>query len=185
MKSFTLLIIIVLFLSLSSYGRGLDFTFQETDTIVEPLAKEDEQAIEEILKTRTAPKKEKIQYFQQVTKYGFKNLFNNYSYNPAMAYHNQVNPYAETYMQDYLQSHGSSLMKMKSWAPPYFSLIDNILSQYGLPRELKYLAVIESNLKSGAMSWVGARGPWQFMPYTGREYGLTVNSYIDERTDYF
>lgn len=158
--------------------------FLAGDTIVVPVKVEDE-IIEEIIKSDVVPRKEKVQYFQQVTKYGFKNLFNNLSYNPAMPYHNQVNPYAETYMQDYLENYGNSLIKMKSWAPPYFSLIDNILSQYGLPKELKYLAVIESNLKAGATSWVGARGPWQFMPYTGREYGLTVNGYIDERTDYF
>lgn len=48
---------------------------------------------------------------------------------------------------------------MKEWGTPYFNLIDQIFAQYGLPRELKYLAVIESNLNSGATSWVGAGGP--------------------------
>jgi membrane-bound lytic murein transglycosylase D len=73
---------------------------------------------------------------------------------------------------------------MKSWGLPYFNLIDNIFAQYGLPRELKYLAVIESNLNTGATSWVGAGGPWQFMPYTARDYGLVVNKNYDERRDY-
>jgi len=88
-------------------------------------------------------------------------------------------------MQDYLRQHGKSLIKMKDWGAPYFNLIDQIFAQYGLPRELKYLAVIESNLNSGATSWVGAGGPWQFMPYTAREYGLVVNNNIDERRDYY
>jgi membrane-bound lytic murein transglycosylase D len=74
---------------------------------------------------------------------------------------------------------------MKSWCMPHFNLIDNILTQYGIPKELKYLAVIESNLKTSATSWVGAGGPWQFMPYTARENGLVVNGMIDERRDYF
>jgi membrane-bound lytic murein transglycosylase D len=120
-----------------------------------------------------------------VTKYGFKNLFAQYNYNPALPYSAQVNPNAEGYMQDYLRSHGNGLVKMKGWGQPYFNLIDNILSQYGLPRELKYLAVIESNLSSRATSWVGAGGPWQFMPYTARDYGLVVNNLLDERRDYY
>ena len=142
-------------------------------------------AIDEVIKSTTVPKAEKIQYVNQVTKYGFKSLFKNYSYNSSMPYSSQVNPYAETYMQDYLQAHGSSLQKMKGTSQMYFNLIDNILSQYGLPKELKYLAVIESDLKSQALSWKGARGPWQFMPYTAKGYGLLVNGYVDERTDYY
>ena len=148
-------------------------------------AEPEEEAIEEILKSRSIPKKEKIQYLSQETKYGFKNLFKNYSYNSTMPYSSQVNPYAETYMQDYLQAHTGYLQKLKSTASLKFNFIDNILSQYGLPKELKYLAVIESNLSSTATSWVGARGPWQFMSYTAKDYGLQVNSFIDERTDYY
>ena len=182
MQRFFLLFFSLITIQLSSEGRER-FAFNEKDTLGEPV--KEEQLIREVIKSKGAPKKEKVQYFQQVTKYGFKNLFNNLSYNASMPYHNQVNPYAESYMQDYLETHGNALIKMKNWATPYFSLIDNILSQYGLPRELKYLAVIESNLQAGATCWVGARGPWQFMPYTAKEYGLSVNSYLDERTDYF
>ena len=138
-----------------------------------------------MLTSRALPKAEKIHYVNQVTKYGFKSLFKNLSYNSAMPYSSQVNPYAETYMQDYLQAHGSYLQKMKGTSQLYFNLIDNILAQYGLPRELKYLAVIESDLKPQALSWMGARGPWQFMTYTARDYGLMVNGNIDERTDYY
>ena len=141
--------------------------------------------INEILKSRELPKKEKIQYLSQETKYGFKNLFKNYTYNSTMPYSSQVNPYAEIYMQDYLQAHGNYLQKLKSTATLKFNFIDNIFSQYGLPKELKYLAVIESDLNSNATSWVGAKGPWQFMSYTAKDYGLQVNGFIDERTDYF
>lgn len=154
------------------------------DTILTSTEPEDE-SIEEIIKSRELPKKEKIQYLSQETKYGFKNLFKNYSYNSTMPYSSQVNPYAESYMQDYLQAHGSYLQKLKSEASLKFNFIDNILSQYGLPKELKYLAVIESDLKSNATSWVGARGPWQFMSYTAKDYGLQVNGFVDERTDYY
>ncbi|MEO6330143.1 MAG: lytic transglycosylase domain-containing protein [Ginsengibacter sp.] len=141
--------------------------------------------IDEVINSRTIPKSEKVHYVNEVTKYGFKNLFKNFSYNSSMPYSSQVNPYAERYMQDYLQGHGSYLQKMKGTSQLYFNLIDNILGQYGLPKELKYLAVIESDLKPQALSWVGARGPWQFMTYTARDYGLKVKGYIDERTDYY
>ncbi len=144
-----------------------------------------DETIDEVIKSKTPLKAEKVQYVNQVTKYGFKNLFKNFSYNSSIPYSSQVNPYAETYMQDYLRSHGSYLQKMKGSSQNYFNLIDNIFTQYGLPRELKYLAVIESNLKSQALSWAGARGPWQFMSYTAKDYGLLVNRFTDERTDYY
>jgi membrane-bound lytic murein transglycosylase D len=183
MMKFTFLLLTLLSLNFAVQARE-DFTYNPEDTSIVP-PKEEDKVIEEIIQSKAAPKKEKVQYFQQVTKYGFKNLFNNLSYNPSMPYRSQVNPYAENYMQDYLASHGSTLLKMKTWAPTYFNLIDNIFSQYGLPKELKYLAVIESHLSASATSWVGARGPWQFMPYTAREYGLHVSGYLDERTDYY
>lgn len=145
---------------------------------------EGDKIIADVIITKKAPKKDKVQYFSQLTKYGFKNLFNKYRYNSSLPYSSQVNPNAEVYMQDYLRSHSSSLLKMKSWGMPYFNLIDNIFMQYGLPKELKYLAVIESNLSTAATSWVGAGGPWQFMPYTARDYGLVVNGAFDERRDY-
>lgn len=148
------------------------------DTLVE------NAAIDEVIKTRTAPKKEKIQYVSQVTKYGFKNLFSNFSYNATIPYSAQINPNAETYIQDYMRHHSKHLTGMKGWGQPYFSLIENILVQYGLPKELKYIAVIESNLNAAATSPVGAGGPWQFMPYTAREFGLRVTSFVDDRRDY-
>ena len=175
-----------LFLLSLKAGNALDITQQQTvvDTIIitDPIEAE---IIAEVIKTKTPPQKEKVQYFSQVTKYGFKNLFAKYNYNPALPYSSQVNPHAESYMQDYLKSHSNSLINMKGWGQPYFNLIDNILSQYGLPKELKYLAVIESNLNTRATSWVGAGGPWQFMPYTARDYGLVVNNILDERRDYY
>jgi len=154
----------------------------DTSIITETI---DDAIIAEVIKTKAPPEKEKVQYFSQVTKYGFKNLFAKYNYNSALPYSSQVNPHAESYMQDYLKSHSNNLIKMKGWGQPYFNLIDNVLSQYGLPRELKYLAVIESNLSTKATSWVGAGGPWQFMPYTARDYGLVVNNVLDERRDYY
>ncbi len=163
------------------------FAQEEPSVTQDPVAVDtssENQLIEEVIKEKTTPRKETVQYLNQFTKYGFKNLFSKYSYNPALPYSSQVNPYAESFMQDYLRAHGSSLVKMKSWGVPYFNLIDQIFLQYGIPREMKYLAVIESNLNTGATSNVGAGGPWQFMPYTARDYGLVVTPAYDERRDY-
>lgn len=96
-----------------------------------------------------------------------------------------LNPRAIPFVKDYLDIHQRRLINMKSTALPYFTMIENILKEQGLPPELKYLAVIESDLKSNAVSWAGAVGPWQFMPETGRLMGLTVNQQIDERRDLY
>jgi membrane-bound lytic murein transglycosylase D len=66
----------------------------------------------------------------------------------------------------------------------YFPMIENIFDSYGLPAEFKYLAIIESALNPNAVNRrSGATGMWQFMYSTGRLYGLTINSVIDERKD--
>ncbi len=155
-----------------------------SDTLI-PEEKKEDSLIEEVLKSRVAPQKEKVEYFNQVTRYGFKNLFTSNGYNNAIPYTAQINPNAEIFVQDYMKGHSKYLLNMKGWGAPYFNLIENVLIQYGLPRELKYIAVIESNLNPGVTSNKGAGGPWQFMPYTAREYGLTVNPFLDERRDYY
>jgi membrane-bound lytic murein transglycosylase D len=65
----------------------------------------------------------------------------------------------------------------------YFPMIEEELVRAGLPIELRTLAVIESALNPLATSSVGAKGIWQFMPVTGKEYGLEINSLVDERCD--
>ena len=65
----------------------------------------------------------------------------------------------------------------------YFPMIDDILEKYGVPLEFRYLAIIESALNPKAVSRAGAAGMWQFMPSTGRMYGLEINSLVDERRD--
>lgn len=95
----------------------------------------------------------------------------------------QLNPLAVTFVEGYVEKFGKMMGEMKGWGKPYFDVMDNILAQHGLPKELKYLAVIESNLKSNARSWAGAVGPWQFMPATARNMGLKIGKNYDERRD--
>ncbi len=121
---------------------------------------------------------------QSDLKYGFKDLFIHSSFGDGISV-DELNPRAINFVQDYIGKHGKKLEAMKDWGKPYFDMMDAVMIQHGLPRELKYLAVIESHLKSSAVSWAGAVGPWQFMPSTARRFGLKVNSKLDERTNYY
>ncbi|MDO4158957.1 MAG: transglycosylase SLT domain-containing protein [Prevotellaceae bacterium] len=65
----------------------------------------------------------------------------------------------------------------------YMPIFEEALEAYGLPLELKYLPIIESALNPKATSHAGAAGLWQFMVATGKQYGLEINSLVDERRD--
>ena len=65
----------------------------------------------------------------------------------------------------------------------YFPIIEQYLASYGLPDDLKYLVIVESQANPHATSSVGAVGLWQLMPETARRYGLTVNDIQDDRKD--
>ncbi len=65
----------------------------------------------------------------------------------------------------------------------YFPIFEQVFKERGIPDELKYLAIVESGLNPRALSKAGAAGLWQFMPPTGRSFGLYIDEYIDERLD--
>lgn len=66
----------------------------------------------------------------------------------------------------------------------YVPIFWDILEEYDLPRDLVFLAMVESGFSPQAYSWAHAAGAWQFMPYTGRHYGLRVGFWVDERRDF-
>ena len=109
----------------------------------------------------------------------FKDLFENDATTGA-----RLNPRAISFVADYMEKNTKDLSEMKDWGRPFFNLMDGILVSHNLPKELKYLAVIESELNRGAVSRVGAVGPWQFMPTTARLLGLKVTKRVDDRTNY-
>ena len=96
----------------------------------------------------------------------------------------QLNAKGVSFIESYMEKQGPSLLKMKTWARPYFNLYDQILTKNGIPVELKYLSVIESSLSSNLVSWAGAAGPWQIMPEEAKRLGLKLLP-IDERMDYY
>lgn len=89
----------------------------------------------------------------------------------------------EHYVDQYTARHPSTSERLLGQASVYFPMIENIIREKNMPEELKYLAVIESGLRPAVKSKVGATGMWQFMRSTGKMYGLTINSTVDERKD--
>ena len=71
--------------------------------------------------------------------------------------------------------------KTMGYAYYYFPMLEEELAIAGVPIELRALAIVESGLSPTALSRAGAKGLWQFMPVTAREYGLEINSLVDER----
>ena len=94
--------------------------------------------------------------------------------------YNQV---VRSFILRYTRRNPKQLAALQRKAEYYFPLFEDILCRYDIPYELCYLPVIESALNPMAHSHMGAAGLWQFMPSTGRLYGLEINSLIDERMD--
>ena len=81
------------------------------------------------------------------------------------------------------QSHAQVYLWLKR-SERYFPWIEKELAARGLPDDLKYLAVVESDLMGSAVSHAGAAGPWQFMANTAAAYGITQSTAVDERYDF-
>ncbi|GAA4306018.1 lytic transglycosylase domain-containing protein [Aestuariibaculum suncheonense] len=95
----------------------------------------------------------------------------------------EYNASLESVIKSYLKNRRDLLQRLINLSAFYFPMFERELDNYGLPLEIKYLAVVESALKPRAKSRVGATGLWQFMFSTGKMYGLDVSSYVDERSD--
>lgn len=95
-------------------------------------------------------------------------------------------PFNETvkkYMILYAEKMPTNTGRLLGLSAYYMPILEQTFARYDLPLELKYLAIIESNLNPTARSRAGALGMWQFMYTTARSYGLKINSFVDERMD--
>ena len=84
------------------------------------------------------------------------------------------------YYTEKMPTKASHILGLSSY---YLPMFEEVFDYYGLPKELKAMAIIESALNPTATSRVRARGMWQFMYRTALQYNLKINSYIDERLD--
>ena len=95
-------------------------------------------------------------------------------------------PYNErikAFILRYVKRSPKQVARMMRMSEYYFPIFEEALGRYNLPYELKYVPIIESALNPLARSHAGAAGLWQFMPATGKLFGLEINSLVDERMD--
>lgn len=95
----------------------------------------------------------------------------------------EYNPSLESVIKNFLKNRKSYFERIMGLSAYYFPMFERELDAYNIPMEMKYLAIVESALNPRAKSRVGATGLWQFMYATGKQYGLEVSSYVDERSD--
>lgn len=95
----------------------------------------------------------------------------------------EYNQQLENLVKNFLKNRKRSYERLMGLSQYYFPTFEEALARYNVPLEIKYLAIVESALRSNAVSRVGATGLWQFMYETGKQYGLKIDSYVDERKD--
>ncbi len=89
----------------------------------------------------------------------------------------------KSYLRTYIERYPKYTERIIALSEIYFPLFEKYLAAYGLPTDLKFMAIVESGLQPSATSSVGAAGMWQFMPGTAQMMGLRINKYLDERRD--
>ena len=93
------------------------------------------------------------------------------------------NPLVKSFIELYAMQRRKLTSRMLGLSYIYFPMFEEALDKYNMPLELKYLAMIESALNPTAGSRVGAKGLWQFMYVTGKQYGLNSNTLVEDRYD--
>ena len=95
----------------------------------------------------------------------------------------EYNQGLENIIKSFLKNRKKSFERLMGVSEYYFPIFEEALAKENVPLEIKYLAVVESALNPRAVSKMGATGLWQFMYHTGKQYGLKIDSYVDERSD--
>jgi membrane-bound lytic murein transglycosylase D len=92
-------------------------------------------------------------------------------------------PKVRLFIKQYTTTAKGQFQTLLARSGKYMPMISKVLTDEGLPEELGYLALVESELLVNARSQFGAVGLWQFVPATGRQYGLRIDDWVDERRD--
>lgn len=95
----------------------------------------------------------------------------------------QLNSDVKRYIEQYTVQYRHSAEHLLGKVAQYFPLFEDVFRNDGVPDEIKYLAIVESNLRPHVTSRYGAAGMWQFMRQTGKIYDLHQDKYVDERRD--
>lgn len=95
----------------------------------------------------------------------------------------QLNSDVKRYIEQYTIKYRSTAEQLLGKVAQYFPLFEDVFRNDGVPDEIKYLAIVESNLRPHVTSRYGAAGMWQFMKRTGKIYDLHQDRYVDERRD--
>jgi membrane-bound lytic murein transglycosylase D len=172
---------------------GLFFTFSvksQTELSDDPIAAmldslESKKVLEVAFSKPAFPKNNKYHFAaDSVPRY------DDYAFESRLAKLDAVSPFDLVYNSHvkgfidlYTVRRRTLVSRMMGLAQLYYPMFEEVFDRYNIPLELKHLAVIESALNPNARSRAGAQGLWQFMYPTGKLYGLSVNSYIDERSD--
>lgn len=93
------------------------------------------------------------------------------------------NESVKQHIKRYIGGRATTAKSILNKALIYLPIFEKELEKHGLPTDLKYLPIVESGLKPHAVSPVGAGGLWQFMPATGKSYGLEINKMVDDRSN--
>ena len=93
------------------------------------------------------------------------------------------NPLVQEQIETYLTSGRDDIGREIGLSKYYFPIYEKAFREAGIPEEIKYLSLVESQLNPNAVSRMGAAGPWQFMSSVARLYGLRMDNYVDERRD--
>ena len=108
----------------------------------------------------------------------FKRRLDSIQKQVPLDYNDIVQGYIDTYT-----NRKADIGRMLGLAKYYFPIYEKAFREAGIPEEIKFLSIVESELNPNAVSRVGATGPWQFMYATGKMYGLNINDEVDERRD--
>lgn len=179
MKLFPIVFVLILNIQIN-YGQDLASSF-DSDAEFSPTNKGENEWVVTLnhsnLLKEIEKNKEEEPFTSDILQQRLEILSNNTPFNVA------YNPTVERIIRLYLEERKDVMANLMDKAQYFFPIFEECLDKYNLPLELKYMAIVESALEPDAKSVAGARGLWQFMYHTGKQYGLKVSSYVDERAD--
>ena len=166
----------------------LSSDFLNPDLIISLATSERRISEDWVLSAQSFPETLWVRSYEQLRRYGKLLAISSgeVKLEPEMPY-GEISPILNPYVEQKIHYFQTAIPdRFQEWLDrfqKYKPVVEQIFAEFGLPKELIYLSVIESGFNPRAYSRARAAGPWQFMKGTGRTYGLRVNWYIDERRD--